>query len=243
MGRKGKMINKDINSQYLHETLTIKLFLPENFSELYKYHICIMLDGDDYYQLGRAATLSDKLHDQKEITNTILAGIHYKDRYDRWDKYHPKGEKNDAFIKFLRFEVVPLLDDILPSYYVGSTRILMGDSLAGTVSLMTALNYTNTFGKVVMQSPYVDEHVLKAVQESNNHLETITIYHTIGNNETNVKTIRGELEDFLTPNRKLNEVLKQRVDDYIYYELDGEHTWKQWQKDLPNVFKIIFNND
>ncbi|WP_369404974.1 alpha/beta hydrolase-fold protein [Piscibacillus salipiscarius] len=93
MGRQGTMLDKEIKSQYLDETFVIKIYKPENFSPLYKYHICIMQDGDDYYQLGRAATVSDRLHSKSEIENTIFAGIHYKDRYDRWDKYHPDGEK------------------------------------------------------------------------------------------------------------------------------------------------------
>ncbi|WP_124222591.1 alpha/beta hydrolase [Aquisalibacillus elongatus] len=241
MGRKGTMVEKDIDSQYLNETLTVKIFKPENFSPLYKYHICIMQDGDDYFQLGRMATVSDRLHEQNEIENTIFAGIHYKDRHDRWDKYHPDGQNNDAYMKFLVFEVAPLLDKELPSYHVGSCRVLMGDSLGGTVSLMTALKYPNNFGKIIMQSPYVDETVTSAVKEST-EVQSMTIYHTIGKDEVEVPTTKGDKDDFLTPNREISEVLNERVSDYTYKELEGKHTWKQWQKDLPEAIKKIFGN-
>ncbi|TFB15061.1 esterase family protein [Filobacillus milosensis] len=241
MGRKGTMVEKDIDSQYLDETLTLKIFKPENYSPLYKYHICIMQDGNDYYQLGRVATVSDRLHEEGEIENTIFVGIHYQDRYDRWDKYHPDGERNKAYIKFLVFEVVPLLDKELPSYHVGSCRVLMGDSLGGTVSLMTALKYPNNFGKVIMQSPYVDEQVIEAIKQSDD-VNNMSIYHTIGLDETEVPTTKGDKDDFLSPNRDLNEVLSQRASDYTYKELEGKHTWKQWQKDLPNAIKTIFKN-
>ena len=43
---------------------------------------------------------------------------------------------------------------------MGKGRVLIGDSLGGTVSFMTALMYPHTFGKVVMQSPFVDETVM-----------------------------------------------------------------------------------
>ncbi|MGP4072122.1 alpha/beta hydrolase [Piscibacillus sp. B03] len=241
MGRQGTMLDKEIESEYLNETLVVKIYKPENFSPLYKYHICIMQDGDDYYQLGRAATFSDRLHSQDEIENTIFAGIHYKDRYDRWDKYHPDGENNEAYIKFLVFEVVPLLDKELPSYHVGSTRVLMGSSLGGTLSLMTAIKYPNNFGKVIMQSPYVDEKVIKAVENSD-EISNMTIYHTIGLDESEVPTTKGDRDDFLTPNRQLHEHLNNKVSDYTYKELEGKHTWKQWQKDLPNAIKKIFGN-
>ena len=49
---------------------------------------------------------------------------------------------------------------------MGYGRALIGDSLGGTVSLLTALQYPHTFGKVIMQSPLVNETVLRAVGKS-----------------------------------------------------------------------------
>ncbi|WP_047985923.1 alpha/beta hydrolase [Ornithinibacillus californiensis] len=242
MGRKGKMLEKEINSSYLDEKMTLKIYQPESFSPLYKYHICIMQDGNDYYQLGRVATFSDRLHDDAEIENTIFIGIHYKDRYDRLKKYHPSGEQYDAYTKFLMKEVIPLLDDTLPTYHMGGTRALMGDSLAGTLALMMAVKYPNTFGKVIIQSPLVDDVVLKAIEDATN-LEALDIYHTIGTAETSVETTKGPGVDFLTPNRQLNKLLNQKGMTYYYKEIpDGEHTWKYWQKDMEDALKTIFGD-
>ncbi|MEC5423577.1 alpha/beta hydrolase-fold protein [Virgibacillus sp. C22-A2] len=241
MGRKGSMIEKEIESSYLKETMKLKLYQPESFSPLYKYNICIMQDGNDYYQMGRVATLSDKLHDSQEITNTVFVGIHYQDKYDRKKKYHPSGEQQDAYIKFLVNEVVPLLDDMLPTYHMGQSRALMGDSLAGTLALMTALKYPNTFGKVIMQSPYVDDTVLNAVENASS-IHSIDLYHTIGTEETDVDTTDGKKVDFLNPNRKLKALLQEKGANYVYYELeDGEHTWKYWQKDMKRLLTTMFN--
>ncbi|WP_404451792.1 esterase family protein [Virgibacillus necropolis] len=240
MGRKGTMVEEKIDSKYLDEVMTLKIYQPESFSPLYKYHICIMQDGNDYYQLGRAATLSDRLHANEEIENTVFVGIHYNDKYDRKEKYHPSGEKQDAYIKFLVYEVVPLLDDLLPTYHMGQSRSLMGDSLAGTLALMTALRYPYTFGKVIMQSPYVDEKVMDAVRNAKD-IHSIDIYHTIGLDETEVDTTAGTKEDFLAPNRALNQLLEETGVSYIYHELEGEHTWKAWQKDLKRALTSMFN--
>ena len=241
LGRKGTMIEKEIESRYLKETMTIKIFQPETFSPLYKYNICIMQDGNDYFQMGKVATLSDRLHDSREITNTVFAGIHYQDRYDRWKKYHPSGEQNESYMKFLVNEVLPLLDEIIPTNHMGQSRALMGDSLAGTIALMSSIKYPNTFGKVIMQSPYVDDKVINAVKNADN-LHSIDIYHTIGDNETSVNMTNGNKSDFLTPNRKLNELLNSKGLTYHYYELEsGEHTWKYWQKDMKRVLTTMFN--
>ena len=240
MGRKGKMIDKEIKSSYLNETMTLRIYQPESFSSLYKYHVCIMQDGNDYYQIGRVATLSDRLHTDMEISNTIFVGIHYQDKFDRWKKYHPDGEQNKAYIKFLVHEVVPFLDDLLPTYNMGQTRTLMGDSLAGTLALLTAFKYPNTFGKVIMQSPYVNETVLKTIKQTD-AIQPIDIYHTIGQDETAVSLSNGNTENFINPNRELKELLYNKNVTYHYHEItNGEHTWKYWQKDLPNALESMF---
>ncbi|WP_090234174.1 alpha/beta hydrolase [Lentibacillus halodurans] len=241
MGRKGTMIEKQIDSKFLNETMTLKIYQPESFSPLYKYQICIMQDGDDYYQMGRAATWSDRLHDNGDISNTILAGIHYRDKFDRKDKYHPIGNQQLAYSKFLVHEVVPFLDNMFPTYHMGQSRALVGDSLAGTLALMTALKYPHTFGKVIMQSPYVDQTVKLAVRKAKD-IYSIAIYHTIGTDETDVDTTDGNKADFLTPNRALRKLLQEKDMNYIYHELaDGKHTWKYWQSDLGRALTSMFD--
>lgn len=233
------MEDKTFYSYYLNEYMTVTWYQPEAFSPLYKYRICLMQDGNDYFQLGRIATLSDKLHSEERITNTIFVGIHYLDKYDRRKKYHPDGEQNDAYIKFLIREIVPMLDDLFPTLHMGKSRALLGDSLAGTLALMTAIRYPNTFGEVIMQSPYVDHTVLKRVQEAED-MHMIDIYHTIGTKERVVHTTDGKVSDFLGINRELHELLVGKNLNYTYHELDGDHTWKTWQKDLPEALKTMF---
>ncbi len=65
---------------------------------------------------------------------------------------------------------------------MGSTRGLIGDSMAATVSLLAALKYPNIFSKAILQSPYVDEHVLAIVKDSQAQ-EHISIYHVVGTEE------------------------------------------------------------
>ncbi|MFC2949900.1 alpha/beta hydrolase [Virgibacillus sediminis] len=241
MGRKGSFHEWTIDSKYLNEEMTVKMYKPESFSDLYKYNICIMQDGDDYFQMGRVATLSDRMHANGDINNTVFAGIHYKDKHDRRRKYHPSGEQNADYIKFLVHEVVPLLDEELPTYHMGKSRALMGDSLAGTLALMTALKYPHTFGKVIIQSPYVDTDVMEAVDHAKD-IHSIDIYHTIGTAETEVEMTNGETADFLTPNRELQEKLEQTGADYVYHELEqGKHTWGAWQKDMKRLLLTMFN--
>ncbi|WHY79015.1 alpha/beta hydrolase-fold protein [Neobacillus sp. WH10] len=236
---KGTIKELTFQSLELGEEIQLLVYLPANFSPLYKYSLLIAQDGRDYFQLGRIGRLADEFLFEREIENIIIVGVPYKDVEDRRRKYHPDGDQNQQYIRFLAHELVPFLDKEFPTYHMGSTRALIGDSLGATVSLMTALQYPHTFGKVVLQSPFVNEQVLKLVNDfSEAHL--IEIYHVIGTQETEVQTTDGRISDFLSPNRKLSKVISEKPFTYFYEEFNGNHTWKYWQPDLRKALKMLF---
>lgn len=233
---KGTITDFTFKSEVLGEDLEILVYLPGNYSPLYKYNILIAQDGKDYFQLGRIGRTADELLDAKEMENTIIIGIPYKNVQDRRRKYHPDGEQNAAYIRFLAHELVPYLDEKYPTYQMGMGRALIGDSLGATVSLLTALQYPNTFGTVILQSPLANEKVMEEVKSfKDTHL--LNIYHVIGTGETTVKTTDGKEEDFLTPNRELSQLIKDKGFPYFYDEFDGDHTWTYWQPDLKRALK------
>jgi enterochelin esterase-like enzyme len=236
---KGTIKEHSIKSNELGEEITLLIYLPANFSPLYKYSLLIAQDGTDYFQLGRIGRLADEYLFEREIENLIIVGIPYKNVEDRRRKYHPDGDQRQSYIRFLAHELVPFLDQEFPTYQMGSTRALIGDSLGATVSLMTALDYPYTFGKVLLQSPYVDEQVLELVKNFTK-TELVEIYHIIGNQETEVHTTDGKKSDFLKPNRELAAIIKSKSFTYFYDEFNGDHTWTYWQPDLKRALKTMF---
>ena len=145
----------------------------------------------------------------------------------------------EAYIRFLAHELVPYIDDNYPTYQIGAGRALIGDSLAATISLLTASKYPNIFGKVILHSPYVDDLVLEKVEAAQDP-SAFSIYHVIGEGETEVKTQIDGVQDFLTPNRKLNELIERKGFPYFYEEFNGDHTWKHWQPDVRRAIQMVF---
>lgn len=227
-------------SQALQEDISLLVYLPSGFTPLLKHTLVMAQDGSDYLRFGRAARVLEKLQEEGTIDRTIFVGIPYKDVFDRKEKYHPNGSQNAAYVRFLAHELVPYLDEQYPTYQVGSGRILVGDSLGGTVSFMTALMYPHTFGKVIMQSPFVNDTVMDKAQSlsASNSLE---LYHIIGTEETAVKTTDGTIRDFVQPNRDLHKLLSDKGIPYYYEEFQGDHTWKHWQKNLPHAFSVMLS--
>ncbi|AIY06048.1 hypothetical protein Plano_2083 [Planococcus sp. PAMC 21323] len=227
----GKVEDLSIYSKELQEDMQLLVYLPSNFSPLYKYTLVIASDGKDYFQLGRIPRVVDELLENREIENIIVVGVPYKSVEDRNKKYEPTGEQHSAYLRFLAHELVPFLDEKYPTYQVGMGRALIGDSLAATASLMAALKYPNIFGRVILQSPKVGEDMLTAV-EAFKSANSFTVYHVIGKEETAVKLGSGETADFLEPNRQLNNLMKNKGFSVFYEEFEGDHTWKHWQPDL-----------
>lgn len=240
IGAKGKITEHFFESKELGETIQLLFYLPESFSPLYKYSLLIAQDGRDYFQLGRIGRVANELMKDGEIENLIIIGIPYKYVQDRRKKYHPDGEQNAAYIRFLAKELVPFLDEQFPSYQMGMGRALIGDSLGATVSLMTALQFPHTFGKVILQSPYVNDDIIEAVADFA-HPHLLSLYHIIGKEETEVKTTSNSMEDFLTPNRELNVVIESKAFPYFYDEFEGNHTWTYWQPDIKRALKTMFS--
>lgn len=236
----GKMEEITFQSKELGEELTILVYLPATYSPLYKYSLVIAQDGRDYFQLGRIGTIASELMGSNEIENVIIVGIPYKSVEDRRKKYHPEGEQHQHYIRFLAHELVPFLDQTYPTYHMGMGRALIGDSLGATVSLLAALQYPHTFGKVLLQSPFVNQAVHAALDQFS-HPELLAIYHSVGDQETAVNTGASRNVDFLAFNRELSSLLTKMRFPYIYEEFKGNHTWTYWQPNVRQALKLMFS--
>ncbi|WP_332650392.1 alpha/beta hydrolase [Lysinibacillus sp. 54212] len=231
---KGTVKDFTFYSEALQEELQLLIYIPANYTPLYKYNILIASDGKDYFQLGGIPRLADELIDDYEIEHLIIVGVPYKSVHDRKLKYIPSGEQHEAYLRFLAHELVPYLDGEFSTNALGACRGLIGDSMAATVSLLAAIKYPNVFGKAILHSPYVDELVMERVRQAQ-HYEALSVYHVIGTDEDEVVTTDKTVKDFLTPNRELHSLMVEMDFNTFYDEFKGNHTWKYWKPDLKRA--------
>lgn len=62
---------------------------------------------------------------------------------------------------------------------MGNARLLLGDSLAGSIALMTALTYSTIFSQAAILSPMYDKNIKLKLENCNNK-EQLTLWHAIG---------------------------------------------------------------
>lgn len=235
----GTITDIEFYSEALQEDLELLIYIPSNYSPFYQYSVLIASDGKDYFQLGHISRIADEYLASEEIENLIIVGVPYKSVEDRRRKYLPNGDLHDAYLRFLAHELVPYIDDQYSTYGIGKGRALIGDSQAATVSLLAAIAYPNIFGKVIMQSPFVDDTVMDKVRQVKDP-HAFSIYHVVGSLEHEVVTMNKMIKDFLTPNRKLHQLIVEKGFNNFYEEFNGNHSWKYWQPDLKRAIRQNF---
>src|SRR5699024_11126858 len=206
MVRLGKMVNKHIKSEFLQEDKQVKISLPETFDNLYETKCCFMQDGDDYFQMGRVATLSDNLHENGTIQNTVFIGIHYEDRHDRLKKYNPSGDEYENYQRFLIEEVLPMVEDIVPINPLVIEHRLIGQSLSSKYAIVNARQYQAYNNEIIIQSTVIHDtvsSVIKAATKQHSSNE-----NSIALNETDVYTTEKKEVDFVQPNKVISKYLK-----------------------------------
>ena len=218
----GKVHTTSLSSEVCGESFEIQYYLPKSYSDLYKYNVIITFDSQDFFKYGQ-----------------IIVGVPYPSVEWRNHYFSPNGEHHEKFVTFVGRELNSFIDNNFKTLKMANSRLLMGESLAGSFALSVALTYPNTFSQVLAFSPFVDEQFIDRFKNSMS-LINLNIYHTIGLEEDDFKTIMGQQADFLTPNRELNAVLENEPLEYTYRELEGGHIWKTWKPELKNVLEHFF---
>ncbi|MCF6136910.1 alpha/beta hydrolase [Pseudalkalibacillus berkeleyi] len=240
MAQQGKREERNIYSEILNEEIQLHVYLPPSYTPLLRYSVLIAQDGKDYFNLGKIARSSETLFEDGAVEEYIIVGVPYKDVQDRRRKYHPSGEEHEKYVRFLVYELLPFIEDEYSTLELASARGLIGSSLGATVSLVTALEYPRTFGKIALQSPYVNDKVLDLVTNVKDP-SLLSVYHVAGKGETEVETTNGKQKDFITPNRELNKRFASKsFGEYYYEEFDGDHKWTYWQPDIPKALKFLY---
>lgn len=230
-------------SKILDRDVTLSIYLPKDFTELFKYKIIFCFDGADFFSFGRIHRTYEQLREANEVERAIFVGFHYEDVDKRRAEFHPQGARTHLTVKAMANEILPYIDQTFPTFKVGNARILLGDSLAGSAALITALSYPRIFSQVGLLSPQHDEAIEMLIERCQ-FKEQLSIWHAVGLEEEDFKLpITGKSADFLTPNRKLNQVIEKNDFTYHYLEFEGGHMWKSWKPLLGDLLKYFLSDN
>jgi enterochelin esterase-like enzyme len=221
-----------VPSRFLNETREVHIYLPHNYSPLYKYPVLYINDGWDYMMMGRMISMLNERF-QDRFASRFLAVFVPVDKSQRRDEYHPEGALHEAYLRFFADELVPAIEDKYSAFPLGPARGIMGSSLGATAALHAVLHYPRKFHYLALQSGAFRNTSFEMV-EGRRDLATVPVYQVVGLQEDKFES-NGKIFDILDANRRMRDLLKAQGVDVDYAEYDQDHTWGFWQEDLPRA--------
>ncbi|HEU4964598.1 MAG TPA: alpha/beta hydrolase-fold protein [Bacilli bacterium] len=229
----GTVEKVQVASRFLDETREVHVYLPHNYSPLYKYPTLYINDGADYMTMGRMISLLNKRFEDRHALRFLVVFVPV-DKSIRTEEYSPKGSRHEAYLRFFADELVPAIEEQFTAFPMGPARGIMGSSLGATAALHTVLAYPRKFHYLALQSGAFREPSLEAVQ-GRRDLATVPVYQVVGLQEDRFETAKGTIFDILAANRNMREALEAQGVEVEYAEYDADHTWGFWQENLPRA--------
>lgn len=236
---KRTVLKESIESQFLQEKRSLHIFLPPGFNELRAYPIVYTQDGQDTFMYGRIATIANYLILERGMEPVIIVGVDV-DKKKRTSEYSPLGSHHEAYKRFFIEELIPYVESIYQITSGESNRVLLGDSLGGTVALHLALDRPDLFKTVISLSGAFFEPTQKKLSEATD-LSWLNAWLLIGTEEDRVETPTGVF-NFLDANREIHTLLNQKGAKVTYLEREGKHIWGFWQKHLPDALLHFYGH-
>jgi len=228
--------NQTFYSSHLKKTLDyVVLTVSENIEDAYLLYV---QDGRDYLELGgMEKAIQELVRVDPELANhLVLVLIHPGDSIERWESFSRTGSSFHQYLRFMNDEFIPEFERNLGARI--SKRGLLGDSLAGNISLNIALEKPERWTHLLLQSPAISDGDIQQVEEMDysgwNVLQTVGIYE-----DEFVSSISDEKLYILTRNRELSRSFSTKKINVHYIETEDEHLWKVWERDLPLALEFF----
>ncbi|MGN7299122.1 alpha/beta hydrolase [Ferdinandcohnia sp. SAFN-114] len=228
--------NRTFYSSHLNKTLDyMVLTLSENIEDAYLLYV---QDGRDYIELGGLEdAIQDLVSANPELANhLVLVLIHPGDSIERWESFSRTGAFFHQYLRFMNDEFIPEFERNLGVSV--SRRGLLGDSLAGNISINIALEKPESWTHLLLQSPAISDGDIERVEEVDfagwNVLQTVGTYE-----DEFVSSISDQKLLILTRNRELYRSFTTKNINVQYIETEDEHLWKVWERDLPRALDFF----
>lgn len=234
---KRTIIKEEVPSNILEAPRSVKIYLPPGYSELLSYPVVYCQDGNEFFTMGRIATIANQLILEEGMEPVIIVGVS-NERSKRTSEYSPIGSRYASYKSFFIEELIPYIENRYPVRQETAARILAGDSLGGTISLHLALQAPHLFSNVLSLSGAFFQPTIDQLQAAND-LSWLRLWMIVGLDELAVETNIGT-HDFVEWNRLAKAVLEQKNTQLTYEEQPGDHLWGFWQRVLPDGLRHFF---
>lgn len=227
---------------YEHE---IHVFLPPEYNSKNKYPVLYFHDGPDYIRFALAPYTIERMISENKILPCIAVfvtppNLHQPAIPNRSNEYG----MNDDYVSFFCNELVPFIDSNYSTIKSPHSRLVVGDSYAGLISLYIGFRNPEVFANIYSQSGYFsfqNDSLIKLFGKENT--KQLNIFMDIGTYEEKVGAdfLPSSELNFITANRRMQSVLQSKGYNFLYREYHEGHTWGNWRRHLIDALIHFFS--
>ncbi|MEM1002911.1 MAG: alpha/beta hydrolase-fold protein [Bacteroidota bacterium] len=211
-----------IDSKYIKETRTLNITLPNGYQNSVKQYPLVLI-LDDGLLFNTTSAIVNQLSSTSRMPESIVVSLSASEKHrnyfapnlynnHRGRRYH-YGNHQEAFINFLEFEVIPLIEK---AFRIANFRMFIGFSPSSAIGLHTLLLQPNLFqayicfaaGNIIGDGYHKDERLIEALATvySQAGIEQSYLYVVSGDKDavtqpyinTNIKDFNEKLSKFNT---------------------------------------------
>jgi enterochelin esterase-like enzyme len=194
--------------------------------------LVMVLDGPDYLQRTRLATLVDNLVAQGRMRPVALAFV-ANGRHARTVEY----ACSEATLAFLLTRVLPLARGALhlvDERHEPGAHAILGASLGGLMALYAGLRVPEVFGRVLSQSG--------AFSIEGSDFVVFELARQPPRRPLAVWMDCGRFERLLEGNRRMHPLLRRAGHSVEYREYSGGHSYSAWRDDVWRGLTWLFGD-
>lgn len=208
------------------------VYTPPDYTPERTFPVYYIQDGVAFYRTGKLAELLERALHKGLIDSAVLVFV---EPLERNEEYY----LNDRYFEFLMAEVLPQIEANYSVSREASGRGLWGASLGGLISLYTAWQHPETFGRVVSHSGCF---IAEPGGRQGTVINTTTAREWLTEQVSaqpprslKVSLDTGVLEWLTGPNRRMAAVLKDQGVAHQYREYPSGHNWVTWKNALAEA--------
>jgi enterochelin esterase-like enzyme len=206
---------------------TVRLYRPACSGS---YLLLLVLDGRDYFQRARLATLADNLIHQGAIPPLTIAFLDNA-RQARFTEYGC----SEALVGFTAQELVPWVASEVSLVQQPGAHGVLGASLGGLAALWLGVRLPEVFGQVFSQA---GGFALGFSKE----LGLTTLLRLSERLPLRIYLDCGRFDPLLEANRMMKELLEARGYDLCYREFNAGHNYPAWREELATGLTWLFRS-
>ncbi len=208
------------------------IYTPPDYTPERTFPVYYIQDGVAFYRTGRLAELLEMALHLRLIDSAVLVFV---EPLERNEEYY----LNDLYHEFLLQEVMPQVEHSYSVSREASGRGLWGASLGGLISLYTAWQHPETYGRVVSHSGcFIAAPEGKQGHEINTTTAREWLTETLPQrppSTLNISLDTGTLEWLTAANRRMGATLQDLGILHQYREYPSGHNWVTWKNALPEA--------